>query len=617
MGKYESDRSAASRADADVDKAFRQMTKAPAAPKKKPGAKSAQSRNQAAKRRKIIVISSCSAVLLLLIGLIVTLIIVSAPPEDDGRILPNVYAGGVNLGGMTQDEAGNALHLATDSTLSQKDMVITLADTSIILPPSQTNAKLNVDAVVEAAYQYGRGGSAEDLAQAKKDAAATTHTIALLPYMNLDLDFVRTTIEDFCNSYSSVMTQPTATITGDRPAYDPEYPDLVVEHQVLTIVMGTPDYILNANDIYNRALDAYSLNQMEVAYQPPTQTEPDVPNAEALFKEFCVAPVDAFMDPTTLEVTPEIYGYGFDIPAVQKLIDNAAYGETLTIPMGFLLPQVTAEDLTEGILMETLATITVSNIGGNTAARDNNLLLSCQAINNFVLKSGEEFSFNDVVGRLTALKGYQKASPYNNGAEPNYLGGGVSQTASALYYCALMADLEIVERHDHNFAVSFIELGYDANVIWGSKDLVFKNNTNNPIHILATADGGNVTIQFLGINEKDYTVDLSSNTLETYNPLIIKQTMAADNVFGYTDGHVLEAGITGYKVETYIQRYDAVSGELIGSVLVDTSEYSKRDETVVSIGSDTPGPVTPPVIPEDPGTPGDPVIPGDPLVLVA
>ena len=598
MGKYENNRGMTARENAEVEKAFRQVTNtAPA--KKKPTAQQIVARKKAARNRMVAIISICAVVLVVLIGLIVGMIVYAGRNTDDGKILNNVCAGGVNLGGMTVEDAKNALHLATDNTFSRKDMVVKLPDTSFTLSPADTGAKLDVDAVVEAAYNYGRTGTEAERLKAQQNAATTIHTIALLPYLDLDLPYIQSTIKDFCNSYSSEMTQPTVLLRGDRPAYDPEYPDLPAAHQTLLITMGTPDYALDSGDLYDHVLDAYSLNEMEVTYQAPALTEPETPNAAALFAEHCLAPADAAIDDVTFEVTPEVYGYGFDIEAVQKLIDEAEYGQTLEITLDFIIPDITAKDLTENLFLDLLATYVCENPSGNTSGRNTNLRLSCEAINGFVLKAGEDFSFNQVVGRLTAEKGYQKAPGYRGGEETDILGTGVSQTASALYYCALMSDFEILERHNNGYAVDYIGLGLDASVSWGSQDLRFRNNTHSPIRIVATAEGGNVTVRIFGIDEKDYDVKLSTETVKQYDPEIIYQVMDKDNVMGYEDGHILTAGITGYDVEVYMNKLHKQTGATISSELVNTSKYSKRDQKVVYIEPD--GPVDPaPVDPSDP-----------------
>lgn len=539
-----------------------------------------------APNRTVLIVSICAAVLVLLVGAIVGMIVLLNKDKDNEKILYNVTAGGVNLGGMTKEEAKNALHLATDGTFSQKDMVIKLPDATIVLSPDETMAKLNVDAVVEEAYAYGRTGTEEEREAAKQSAATTIHTIALLPYLNLDLPYIQTSIREFCNSYSSIMTQPKVSLSGDRPTYNPAKPNQKVTHQTLTITMGTPNYILNADTLYNRVLDAYSLNELELNYQAPTLTEPQKLSAESIFAQHCLWPEDAVMDDITFEVTPEVYGYGFDVEQLQSQIDAAEYGQVIELKLKFLMPRITAKDLTKDLFLDMIASSsTQSNMG---SAWNNNLELSCEAINNYVVKAGERFSFNLVLGRPSADKGYQKAPGYRSGKDAQIMGSGISQTASTLYYCLLKANLKIEERHCSGFAPSYADLGLDACIDWGIKDLSFVNNTKSPIRIVATAEGGKVTIQLFGIDELNYDVQLKTETTAQHSPRKIYQIMDRNNKLEFADGHLLQSGITGYDVDTYMLKYDKQTGALISNTKISTSNYASRDQILVKLAPETP-----------------------------
>lgn len=617
MGKYENTRGMTPRETEELERSFQQVTKpVPKQNNTKPGNKAKKkkplTKKQAARNRKILIISICAAVFLLLVGVIAWMIATMDTNEDDGRILSNVYAGSINLGGMTVDEAKSALHLATDSTFTQKDMIIRLPDDSIVLSPTNTGAKLDVDAVVEAAYNYGRTGSDSEREQLQQSGAV--YTIALLPYLNLDLTYIQGTIADFCASYSSVMTQPTVTLEGERPEFDPEQPDKTVVHQVLSITLGTPDYVLNEEDLYARVLDAYSLNQLSVTYEAPALTEPDRPDAQKLFAQYCVPAQDAAIDEVTFEVTPEVYGYGFDVEELNQTISQAEYGQTIKVELDFIVPHITQKDLSGELFLDTLATYVSINKTGNSTNRNTNLRLSCDTLDGYVIKDGEEFSFNTILGRLTAEKGYKKAPAIVGGEEVSTLGGGVSQTASALYYCALLADLEILERHNHTYAVTFVPLGFDANVEWGSKDLRFRNNTGNPLRIEASASDGTVSIELTGTDGLSYKVDLQSQIVTELLPETIYQTMAKDNILGYKDGDVLVEPITGYVVDTTMNRLDKATGALLTSKSIDTAHYSKRDKQVVAIEPEPIIPTDPilPTSPIDPPVPTDPVDPTDP-----
>ena len=77
-------------------------------------------------------------------------------------------------------------------------------------------------------------------------------------------------------------------------------------------------------------------------------------------------------------------------------------------------------------------------------------------------------------------------------------GGGICQVSTALYIAAVKADLEIVERHPHSVPSDYAPIGLDATIVYGSRDLRIKNNTDFPITIYAKAVGQTVSVNLLG-----------------------------------------------------------------------------------------------------------------------
>lgn len=520
-----------------------------------------------------------------------------ATPEDDGKILPNVFVAGIDIGGMTQDEATNALRVSLSSSYSTQDLVVNLPGDSLKLSPDQTGARLDVEAVVKKAYAYGRDGTDAENARTRKEAQTKHHAIALLPYLSLDLPYIYSAVEAFCDSYSIEMTPPTVRLEGTRPEYPrkpenwdedkkgPYKPNLEgIVHQNLVITLGTPNFILEPGALYDYILDAYSLHNMTVSYEAPALTAPEKVDLEKVFEQFCIVPQDAELDNKTFEVVPEIYGYGFDMETVAALLDSAAYGQTVTVPMDFLMPDITEEALVGHLFKDVLAEFTAVYNGTADAARTKNLHLACEALNGYVIKAGETFSFNLALGPCTTNKGYQTAPTYV-GSTASTLGGGISQISSALYCGALQAGLQITQRHAHAYAVDYTLLGFDAAVTYGSQDLQFVNTTADPIRILVTTDGTKVTVQLLGTVEENapaYTTELKNQVLAIYNPNTVYQPMHYDNQQGYADGHVLQQGISGYEIAAYVHTYDS-NGALVSSTLVSTDSYAKRDHIVVRI----------------------------------
>lgn len=128
--------------------------------------------------------------------------------------------------------------------------------------------------------------------------------------------------------------------------------------------------------------------------------------------------------------------------------------------------------------------------------RTTNLTIASAALNNVVIKPGQEFSFNKVVGARTPAKGYKKAIIFSGGGQVMGYGGGVCQVSTTVYQAAKKAGLQITERHSHSQRISYAKLGNDATVSYGSKDFRFKNNQGANIYIKTSISGGALSISF-------------------------------------------------------------------------------------------------------------------------
>lgn len=507
-------------------------------------------------------------------------------PQDDGKILPNVYVGGINIGSLSREDAKTVIQLTLIPTLTGEDMVVKLPNDTLCLSPTDTGISLDIDDLVDTAYAYGRTGSRVEQSIRRAQAENREYHLALLPYLNIDLDYVWNATKNFCNLYQTDLIEPSVQITGERPVYG-QNNGVPVQHQTLTVIMGSPKSDLSPDAIYAHILDGYSIMDLELEYEAPIIVEPQRPNAQEIFDKHCQLPKDAVMDRNSFEIIPEEYGYGFPVESLQRLIDQAEFGEVIQISMGFLLPDITENALNTNLFKDTLSSYVSKCNDGTNKNRDTNLQLSCEAINGYVIKVGESFDFNKVLGPRTTDRGYRNAPIYSGSTSSN-IGGGINQTASALYYCALQAGLTIDERHAHRYAVSYTPLGTDASITYGAENLVFTNNTSAPIRILATAEGSTVSITFQGTDTADYMLKFEASVIEVFEPSTVYQHMVKDNAYNYVDGQVTQTSQVGYSIELYICLYDKQTGELVERRLLETARYESRDRIVIKIETGDP-----------------------------
>ncbi len=130
-----------------------------------------------------------------------------------------------------------------------------------------------------------------------------------------------------------------------------------------------------------------------------------------------------------------------------------------------------------------------------------NATIAAQALNGAVIEPGESLSFNDVVGVRTTDKGYVNAlePAYGEGIEG--VGGGVCQTASALYQAALLGCVEVEERNAAVRPVSYCDMGQEAAVSEQGLDLVLRNSGDSRIFVSARtyrSDSPMIEVQLFG-----------------------------------------------------------------------------------------------------------------------
>ncbi|MCQ2418782.1 MAG: VanW family protein [Clostridia bacterium] len=231
----------------------------------------------------------------------------------------------------------------------------------------------------------------------------------------------------------------------------------------------------------------------------------------------------------------------------------------------------------ETVGSDVLATFSTDNMGNWN--RTVNLELACAAINGTIVQPGAIFSFNQTVGERTEEKGYLPASIYSAGDVKEETGGGICQVASTLYLVAMKSDLEIVERHVHQFAVSYIPLGMDASIYWGDQDLRFRNTSGHPIIIYANTNNGCVNITICGTKKDTNYIFMDHEVIETYEPQE-REKIDWTQEPGYEK--VTQTPITGYYVQTYRCLY-AENGDLLERTKMAVSVYNVRDK-ITTVG---------------------------------
>ncbi len=204
---------------------------------------------------------------------------------------------------------------------------------------------------------------------------------------------------------------------------------------------------------------------------------------------------------------------------------------------------------------------------------------AAKAINGTILDAGEEFSFNDTVGKRSEQRGYKNAKIISDGNFVEGVGGGVCQVSTTLYNAALLSGLTVTEYHPHTLAVSYVKSSFDAMVSYGSCDLKFKNTTDSPVYIRAACNSGELTVTVYG-KKLDCVYERESVVDQTIKPKILK---TLDQSLSEGEYVVVTHPKDGVKSCGYLIKKQ--NGKVVWRKLIRKDSY-KAVDGVIKVGSD-------------------------------
>lgn len=455
---------------------------------------------------------------------------------DSRKIADGVSISGLPLGGMSRNAAASAIRDAFDP--ASHDLVLTTNGSTLRLSQAETGAALNTRAILDDAFTIGQ----EDVVD-----------LSLASYMSMDEERLYRTLTQVGEQLSSAYCLPSFTLEGDIPPLSEDRWSSDAAMPVLAVTLGTPGYTMDTDAAVELIFSALASGKFSADLSGSLSIQaPPAPNAAEILQAVSIQPVDARMDVDTKTAVPASYGMGCDEEELAALLADAAFGETVRVTLEAIAPDVAGQEV---YFLDVLGFCQTPH--GTNEKRNANLSLACKALNGVVLQPGETLSYNATLGQRTEEAGYQEAPAYSGTRLVDSLGGGICQVSSTLYLSSLYAELETVDRVSHGYPSTYMPIGLDATVSWGSPDLKLKNNKDFPIKLVAEVSGGFVRVWIMGTETRDYYVRMAFGSS--------------------TDGYA----------KSYYCRYDNQTHELIAKEDAALSSYlSVSVATSGEIGSD-------------------------------
>ncbi|MBW3621853.1 MAG: VanW family protein [Armatimonadetes bacterium] len=189
----------------------------------------------------------------------------------------------------------------------------------------------------------------------------------------------------------------------------------------------------------------------------------------------------------------------------------------------------------------------VTSVKGRTPGQRNNALLAARRLDGVAIPAGGILSFNRHVGPWTPDRGYVIALVSYDGELVSDWGGGVCQTSTTLYNAALLAGLEVVERHRHTWAPKYIPPGRDAAVAQVAIDLKLRNPHPWPVRVRTLYRAESIGFEIRG-RARGPMASVGAETQATVPPTEILRT---DAQLRSGQRRLLNRGRPGVRVAVY------------------------------------------------------------------
>lgn len=363
----------------------------------------------------------------------------------------------------------------------------------------QLSIYFNLDKTIDNAYNIGKSGNIfeRNLTILKTYFSKT----------NIDIDFtidekqLKHDLEDISTKLPDKMIESSCYIDGNN----------------LIITKGKSGKVVNVDESANYIKQ--QIKNLNVLNNPleliTTDASPNQIDLDTIYNEIHKDPVNAYFTQNPYVVHPSENGMDFKISLDEAKNLLQEDKDEYIIPLKILYPSVTTNMIGTEAFPDLLSEFSTKYSASNKN-RTTNLILASNKINGTVLMPGETFSYNKVVGERTIQAGYKEAPIYVSGKVENGIGGGICQITTTLYNAVVYANLDIVERSNHQFVPSYAGPSRDATVVYGAIDFKFKNNKDYPIKITCSVSKGIANFKIWGLkSDNDYDVQITSRTTGT------------------------------------------------------------------------------------------------------
>ena len=441
--------------------------------------------------------------------------------QNSETITSGVFIKGVNVSGMTKEEAKNAVNSYLEENMAD-NLSLKYSNYEYNVATEQIEAKFDVDSAVNYAFNIGRTNNF--FGNAKNYLSVLMNKIDIDPVLQYN--------EEALNNYIDFLEISLPDQVKQASYY--------VEDGELVITTGSTGAGVKRDSLKKLILEGLQDNSYSTTkYEIPTYvTYPESLNIDNIYNEVHEDVANAYFTTNPYAIYAENIGVDFNVDEVKQTVTEVGTNTEYRFKLNYTMPEVTVDSLGMEAFPNLLGTYSTNYV--NNANRTTNLRLASDKINGVVLMPGDTFSFNSIVGPRTEEKGYKSAAIYSDGMVVDGVGGGICQIVTTLYNAAVKANNS--------------QPGFDATVVYGSQDFKFVNSREYPVKIVSSVSGGVATVSIYGLaTNNEYDIRIEANIIRT----IPRKT---------------RGGYTGYVADSYRAYYQ--NGVLVKREKIARDTYS-------------------------------------------
>jgi vancomycin resistance protein YoaR len=209
-------------------------------------------------------------------------------------------------------------------------------------------------------------------------------------------------------------------------------------------------------------------------------------------------------------LVPARTGQGVDTAALARAVPPvlvAGRDRTVPIKVTTTPPRVTTEQARALRIRERISTFTTQH--PCCAPRVTNIHRIADILDGHIVKPGETFSLNGLVGRRDKARGFVEAPMILNGRYVNDVGGGISQFATTMFNAVFFGGMQDVQHTPHEFYISRYPAGRESTVSFPQPDFRWRNDSPYGVLIKTAYTDTSVTVTFWSTKRFDITATAS------------------------------------------------------------------------------------------------------------